>query len=293
MNVMPQDMINKIMTRNMESLENSCIIQGEFLHNSRRIQAEFSTVRLVVSLLLMMVVGVNTTRGQLPTLTTAEEVTAGTQKFYLIQSAQIPSFYMIPYSTTNNVSTSNVPCEAMRWYFMASGEDGYYFIRHNTSGDYLSCAAGVIQLEDLSEGTPGDSHKFSIEATGDYYYIKPKETTSYVTKKNGNVNPTDYIKANATADGANSQWKFIASNAISWGTPDWLTTDDNAKKYYRIKNAVFDSYYLSKNAVTNTTTSETTDMPFKIEPCLWLRYAFLSVVASFATVYHIEPPGRF
>ena len=257
---MPQDMTNKIMTRNMESLENSCIIQGEFLHNSRRIQAEFSTVRLVVSLLLMMVVGVNTTRGQLPTLTTAEEVTAGTQKFYLIQSAQIPSFYMIPYSTTNNVSTSNVPCEAMRWYFMASGEDGYYFIRHNTSGDYLSCAAGVIQLEDLSEGTPGDSHKFSIEATGDYYYIKPKETTSYVTKKNGNVNPTDYIKANATADGANSQWKFIASNAISWGTPDWLTTDDNAKKYYRIKNAVFDSYYLSKNAVTNTTTSETTDM---------------------------------
>ena len=44
----------------MESLENSCIIQGEFLQNSRRIQAEFSTVRLVVSLLLMMVVGVNT-----------------------------------------------------------------------------------------------------------------------------------------------------------------------------------------------------------------------------------------
>ena len=46
----------------MESLENSCIIQGEFLQNSRRIQAEFSTVRLVVSLLLMMVVGVNTAK---------------------------------------------------------------------------------------------------------------------------------------------------------------------------------------------------------------------------------------
>ena len=55
-------MDNKIMTRNMESLENSCIIQGEFLHNSRRIQAEFSTVRLVVSLLLVMVVGVNTAK---------------------------------------------------------------------------------------------------------------------------------------------------------------------------------------------------------------------------------------
>ena len=83
---MPQDMINKIMTRNMESLENSGRIQGEFTLNSWRIHAEFSTLRLaaneitarrqrdygsfattlrlVVTLLLMMVVGVNGVWGQ-------------------------------------------------------------------------------------------------------------------------------------------------------------------------------------------------------------------------------------
>ena len=46
---MPQDMINKIMTRNMESLENSGRIQGEFTLNSWRIHAEFSTLRLAAN----------------------------------------------------------------------------------------------------------------------------------------------------------------------------------------------------------------------------------------------------
>ena len=48
----------------MESLENSCIIQGEFLQNSRRILAESSSLRLIITLLLMMFVGVNTAWGQ-------------------------------------------------------------------------------------------------------------------------------------------------------------------------------------------------------------------------------------
>ena len=247
---MPQDMDNKIM------IEENIFPRWE--HNIPTLGTKHSHagnktgLRLAVTLLLMMVVGVSGVKAQPFTVTTD----ANSPTYYLIQSAQIPSFYMIPYSTTNNVSTSNVPCDAMRWYFMEA-ETGYYYIIH-ASGKYLCNGAEGIQLADA--GTD-DTYKFSVEATGDYYYIKPKGTTaSYVTKKNGNVNPTDYIKANATADGANSQWKFIASTAISWGTPDWLTTDDNAKKYYRIKNAVFDSYYLSKNAVTNTTTSETTDM---------------------------------
>ena len=237
---------NKIMTRNMESLENSCRIQGEFLHNSRRILAEFSTVRLVVTLLLMLVVGVNTAWGQAPFTVTTD---ANSPTYYLIQSAQIPSFYMIPYSTTNNVSTSNVPCADMQWFFMEP-ETGYYYIIH-TSGKYLCNGAEGIQL--AAAGTD-DTYKFSVEATGDYYYIKPKgESTSYVTKVNGNMNPIDYVNANATADGVNSQWKFIASGSISKPVPFTLSTDV-AQTYYKIRNKSFSAYYLS------TKTETTTDM---------------------------------
>lgn len=201
-----------------------------------------TTLRLVVTLFLMMVVGVSGVKADdLPFTVTTD---ATSPNYYLIQSAQIPSFYMIPYSTSNNVSTSNVPCADMRWYFMDAGIDNtvqYYYIIH-TSGKYLCNGAEGIQLADA--GTT-DSYKFIIEATGEYYYIKSKgESASYVTKVNGNVNPTDYVKANATADGANSKWKFIASNDIPKPVPFTLSTD-LATTYYKIRNKSFSAYYLS------------------------------------------------
>ena len=216
-------------------------------------------LRYAACLLLLMVVGVNVVEAQLPTVTTD----ANSPTYYLIQSAQIPSFYMIPYSTTNNVSTSNVPCADMRWYFMASGETDYYYIRHNTSGEYLSCTDGAIQLEDLSESTPGDSHKFSIEAIDDYYYIKPKgASASYVTKANGNANPTDYVKASTIAEGAHSQWKFVASNAIPKPVPFELSPSET-KSYYKIRNVSYNTHYLSINTETskvNTSSVASDDM---------------------------------
>ena len=227
--------------------------------NCQYVGSVLRSMRYAACLLLLMVVGVNVVEAQLPTVTTD----ANSPTYYLIQSAQIPSFYMIPYSTTNNVSTSNVPCEDMRWYFMASGETDYYYIRHNTSGEYLSCTDGAIQLEDLSESTPGDSHKFSIEAIDDYYYIKPKgASASYVTKTNGNVNPTDYVKASTTAEGANSQWKFVASNAIPKPVPFTLYTE-STNTYYKIRNVSYNTHYLSINTETskvNTSSVASDDM---------------------------------
>ena len=249
------------------------------------------SLRYAAILILMLVAGMNTAWGQLPALTTADDITNHTEKFYLIQSAQISSFYMIPYNSTNNVSTSNVPCADMRWYFMDAGTESetqyYYIVHRETEPKYLSCDAdGVIQLDDLSESTLGDSYKFSIEATGEYYYIKPKgESTSYVTKVNGNVNPTDYVNANATADGVNSKWKFIASGSIPKPVPVTLSPDD-AKTYYKIRNKSFSAYYLSTKTETSstmvcTTRQESDDMVWyfkqaeQADPDDYLNYYYI------------------
>ena len=92
----------------------------------------------LAAVLLLMVVGVSEIWGQHPfTLTTADDITGGTQKYYLIQSIDRSSFYAIPHSNADGakVSTTSIPNADMRWCFVDAGSDSdhQYYYEHNQS----------------------------------------------------------------------------------------------------------------------------------------------------------------
>ena len=75
--------------------------------NSQSVGHELRFIRYAAVLILMMVVGVSEIRGQHPfTLTTASDITNGTQHYYLIQSIERPSFYAIPHSNSDGAKVS-------------------------------------------------------------------------------------------------------------------------------------------------------------------------------------------
>ena len=199
----------------------------------------------------MMTLGVGSTWGQPFTVTTDPSA----PHYYLIQSAQVESFYIIP-KTDNptddtEVTTTNVPNENMLWYFMDAGSNNgtqYYYIIHK-SGLYLYRYNDSDKGIKLHSASTADSYKFSIEATGDYYFIKPKGK-NYVNKKGGNVGWDNGLKNSTAVDGP-SQWKFIdASSPLPWSFPFTASTN-TFKTYYKIKNQTNTSFFVSINTSTN------------------------------------------
>ena len=218
-------------------------------------------------LILVMLVGVNGVKAQ-PFIVSTDTDNSGTieeseKHYYLIQSGQVPTFYCTSISANENtiVKTTNVPSEDMLWYFLDAGIEGttqYYYIVHK-SGRYLYKNTAKDEDDDIKLATtPGANNidKFYIEATGDYYFIRPKGK-NYVNKKAGNVNSGKGLK-NSTATDNNSQWKFIAKDDLSWEFPFDFSTA-NEKNYYKIKNESKTSFYISLNSTQVCTSNAASD----------------------------------
>ena len=248
----------------------------------------FSRFLRTMLLLLMMMVGVGEMWGQdLPFVVTTDPENAS---YYLLQNVGTSSFYAMPYDNIENIegeeiriTTTNVPNSDMRFYFVSvEGEEGYYYIIH-CSGKYLYAkgdanAEGGAILKALST-TDIDRYKFSIEQNESGYYIKNKwieaNTDSKklpvpLCKRGGNTgigkkdnnNPNYYfLKLNTyTPRDDFFRWNFIPignTNPITWTAPFTVSTEGNYH-YYKIKNSVNTSFYISGNTSTNKVNTSST-----------------------------------
>ena len=258
-------------------------IQAEFGENSRRIQGEFrlNSQRMhllrFVACLILIVVGVGEVWGQtLPfEVTTADDITNHSEKFYWIESAGATGFYAVPHSNNTNASTTNAPTLRALWYFMESGEEGYYYIINKETGKYLKKTGntGSDNTIGVADYADADDAKFKFlfdTPTGiieGYWVIYPKEagTAGWLSKKSGNTQYGQWLKVsnwNSTPVGdANSQWKIVARDGVQWpqsGLP-FVVSNSNNKNYYRINHAQSTDYNISYDANNNVTISTVFD----------------------------------
>lgn len=208
------------------------------------------------------------------TLTTASDITYGTQHYYLIQSIDRLTFYAIPHTDVegSKVSTTSIPNANMRWYFMNAGSDSdhqYYYIvnstgrclyRYDDNNDGIQIKKTYAELSSLSDNEL-DKYKYYLTPTGSYYYIHPKDAPNlYLNKRGTNPNYADgyYIKASTYTDSP-SVWNFVAVGDVTWPQP--FTTSTNVEKhYYKFQNVNNTSFYLSNAGewatVSNTGSNE-------------------------------------
>ena len=231
-----------------------------------------TALRLALSLLLMFVLGINTAWGQIPfTPTTADDITNHTEKLYWIESAGATGFYAVPHSNNSNASTTNAPTLRALWYFVESGESGYYYIINKETSYYLKKTgdAGGDNTIGVADYAAGDDAKFKFSfgtptgITEGHWVIYPKEagTEGWLSKKSGNLQYNLWLKVsnfNKTPVGdANSQWKIVARDAVQWpqsGLPFVVSTSNN-KNYYRINHAQNTDYNISYDGNNNVTIS--------------------------------------
>ena len=188
------------------------------------------------------------------TLTTADDVTNGTEKLYWIESRGAQGFFAIPMANSNDagVTTSNMPNEMMLWYFMDAGiDDGtqYYYIINKSTGKYLrrkgnhtaDNSIGIATKTDANEATC----KFSISGSAGQWLIKTGDIY-YLNKKGSNVNYTNGLKSSSAGAGDyNSEWIFIQKDVITWAHPFTNSNFEGDKHYYFIQNRNKTSFAIS------------------------------------------------
>ena len=204
-------------------------------------------------------------------VTTNDDITNQTEKLYWIESAGATGFYAVPHSDNSKASTTNAPTLRALWYFMESGEDGYYYIINKETRKYLKKTGDIgkdntIGVADYA--TADDAKfKFSFDTpTGiieGYWVIYPKEagTAGWLSKKSGNTQYGQWLKVsnwnNTPVGDANSQWKIVARDAVQWpqsGLP-FVVSNSNNKNYYCINHAQNTDYNISYDANNNVTIS--------------------------------------
>ena len=138
----------------------------------KKFTLEAHFLRSLMLLLVMMMVGVNTTWGETLPFTLTTDVNE--KHLYLIRSFEWQQFYIVPRVTNadnGQVSTSNVPNQDMLWYMMESGEDGYYFFINNSTGSYLyvnttntdtNNGIRIKEYNDNAIDSEKDKYKFSV-----------------------------------------------------------------------------------------------------------------------------------
>ena len=211
------------MTRNMESLENSGRIQGEFALNSKGIHAESSSLRLtldeitahpqrdyvspltrlrlVVTLLLMLAVGVGSVKAQETpdysgiyyiassdargTTTSNYNSTTPTDNFYLCPTDEEnwicyvdPDNYTNPaedndqpFLTTYKYRAAGKDATQVQWIIEKAPNSNYYYIIHKNTTRYLTyngsiattSGKGVNRLRFHLQSTATDNSRFQIQ----------------------------------------------------------------------------------------------------------------------------------
>ena len=247
---------------------------SEITAHSQRDYSSLSTrLRLTISLLLMLTLGSSSVWGQtLPfEVTTADDITNHSEKFYWIESVGATGFYAVPHSNNSNASTTNAPTLRALWYFMESGEDGYYYIINKETGKYLKKTGntGSDNTIGVADYAAADDAKFKFSfstptgITEGSWVVYPKEagTAGWLSKKSGNLQYNLWLKVSnfggTPVGDLNSQWKIVARDAVQWpqsGLPFVVSTSNN-KNYYRINHAQSTDYNFSYDANNNVTIS--------------------------------------
>ncbi len=206
--------------------------------------------------------------------TTDDDITKHTEKLYWMESVGATGFYAVPHSDNTYASTTNAPTLRALWYFMESGESGYYYIINKT-GKYLKKEGiagndNTIQVADY-DANNDVKFKFSFGtpegvAEGNWV-IYPKDNsgndkkTGWLSKKSGNLEYNKWLKSsiynNTPVGDLNSQWKIVARNAVQWprsGLPFDVSTSSE-KHYYRINHAQSTGYNISYDGSNYVTIS--------------------------------------
>jgi hypothetical protein len=208
-------------------------------------------------------------------VTTPDDVINHNEKFYWIESAGATGFYAVPHSNNTNASTTNAPTLRALWYFMESGESGYYYIINKETGKYLKKTGDVGVDNTIGVATyasaDDDKFKFSFDTpqgiTEGSWVVYPKEagTEGWLSKKSGNIQYGLWLKVsnwNSTPVGdLNSQWKIVARADVQWpksGLPFVVSTSSD-KHYYRINHAQNTSFNISYDGSNFATISNAYD----------------------------------
>ena len=277
-------------------------------------------LRTLVTMVMMVIGGVNNVWGQGPVVITTDANENGTiddseKKLYLIQTNAFPSFFIAPQDKNNNnnwtITTNNILGDYMLWYFLDAGKDNqgteneiqYYYIVNNSTGKYI-CHGGGTSSSDASRGVTlvektSDNEercKFYIEldesnGTTGFYNIDAKGKPSYfgLNKRNGsqtNQYPIRLTNGDYIHD-FNSKWKFIRFNGtFTWPDPPFTLSDSSEKHYYEIHNVQKNTYYASTDATPNyvTFTNQETDRRawyFKeASSDFWFKYYYIVNAAT-------------
>jgi len=217
-------------------------------------------LRSLMLLLVMLTVGI----GQVRADDVPFEVTTdpSAPHYYLIQSYGNTGFFMrqnietTTASKSDVVTTLNILTDDMKWYFLESGEDGYYYICDiNNKYLYFAKPSGStssrtwMELKALDDNNK-DNYKFSIAKnnTNGTYNIIPKggNTGSYCLNKRGRNSSDDGIQILAGYNDENSCWFFIPMSSYKWTLRSdcFRVSDSNIRYYYKIKSQQDASYYI-------------------------------------------------
>ena len=159
---------------------------------------------------------------------------------YVIQSKEVPFYYMIPsvevegYQTVN---TLNVPCKEMAWYFEYATTDAgvvYYYIR-NTQGGYIYHSNDNVYINATKEET--DAYKFKLVGSiADGFRITAKDATKPLYKVS--IGTAAVSLANNTNN--QSLWNLTPytgrTSLPQWATAPFSESDDNATYYYTVNS---------------------------------------------------------
>ena len=282
-------------SRNLVPHEITARCQRDYVSFLTRFLRPFSSKRaelerrLVMSMLLMLMVGVNGAWGQEPVVITTDTNDNGIiedseKKFYLIQTNAFQSFYIVPHYKNNNwtITTNNILGDYMLWYFLDAGSDAnhqYYYIVSKSENKYI-CHGGGTDNNDASRGVTlvektSDNEercKFYIELnetnnTTGFYNIDAKGKPSYFGLNKRNGSQTNQYPIRLTNDDnnhyindVNSKWKFVPFNGtFVWPTPPFTPSTDSDKHFYKIRNIQDNTYYVSTDATPVKVTYASTE----------------------------------
>ena len=250
----------------MQQLNNTSALQGQ---QHKRLPS-----RLILSLFFLLpLMG----WGQsLPfEVTTPDDVTNHTEKFYWIESVGATGFYAVPHSNNTNASTTNAPTLRALWYFMESGESGYYYIINKETLKYLKKTgnAGTDNTIQVATYDSADDVKFKFSfdtpqgITQGSWVIYPKDAggAGWVGKQSGNLAYDKWLKVanwnNTPVGDLNAQWFFVARADVQWpksGLPFVVSTNSD-KHYYNINHAQSPTYNVSYDGSNYVTISTAID----------------------------------
>ena len=189
------------------------------------------------------------------------EIDETEKHYYLLQSYGNTGFFMrqnIETTTSTKsdvVTTLNILTDDMKWYFLESGEDGYYYICDiNNKYLYFAQPSGNtssrtwMQLKELDDNDK-DHYKFSIaknNTNGAYNIIPKGNTGTYCLNKRGRNASADGIQILAGYNDENSCWFFIPMSSYKWTLRSdcFRVSDSNIRYYYKIKSQQDASYYI-------------------------------------------------